>query len=49
MRKMKTLKCVVEFPKCPKCQIDLDDYATGESEGYCGACKTTYKIKVIYK
>ena len=45
----KILKCVIKLPRCPKCGEIIEDYATGEEQGYCIKCDTIYTVKLEYK
>lgn len=47
---MKTLKCIIKRPKCPKCKTDESmDYAPGQDDAYCTKCGTEYKVELVWK
>ncbi len=47
---MKTLQCVIKYPKCPKCKTnEYIDYAVGEELAYCTKCGNEYPVQLVIK
>jgi tRNA(Ile2) C34 agmatinyltransferase TiaS len=47
---MKTLTCVIKYPRCPKCKTNEHmDYSAGEETGYCTKCGNEYQVQLVVK